>query len=83
MLNDLWKYDPATNQWTWTAGSKTSNRRGTYGTLGKRYLSNNPGGRDHFATWINASGELWLFGGDGYDSDGLRNYINDMWKYVR
>ncbi|MBP1661442.1 MAG: hypothetical protein H6P95_2634, partial [Candidatus Aminicenantes bacterium] len=24
-----------------------------------------------------------LFGGDGYDSDGLRNYINDMWKYVR
>ena len=70
MLNDLWKYDPATNQWTWTAGSKTSNRRGIYGPLGKRYLSNNPGGREHLAGWTNASGELWLLGGDGYDADG-------------
>lgn len=83
MLNDLWKYDPATSQWTWMAGSKTANRRGTYGTKGKMYLSNNPGGRDHFVTWVNSSGELWLFGGDSYDAAGARNYINDIWKYKR
>ncbi len=83
MLNDLWKFDPATAQWTWTSGNRTANRRGVYGPQGKRYLTNNPGGRDHLAGWVSAGGDLWLFGGDGYDADGLRNYINDMWRYVR
>lgn len=83
MLNDLWKYDPATLAWTWVSGNSEVNRRGSYGPKGKRYLSNTPGGRDHAVSWINSAGELWLFGGDGYDSDGARNYINDMWQYIR
>ena len=33
-------------------------------------------------SWIDASGNLWLFGGDGYDSVGTQDeYLNDLWKY--
>src|SRR5262245_61753367 len=29
--NNLWKYDPVTNQWTWMTGSNTINSLGNYG----------------------------------------------------
>ncbi|MFZ5722248.1 MAG: kelch repeat-containing protein [Pseudomonadota bacterium] len=31
-LNDLWKYDPATGQWTWVKGSDTANAAAVYAT---------------------------------------------------
>ena len=42
-------------------------------SMGLRVLrssSNVPGARDSSATWIDSSGNLWLFGGNGYDSYG-------------
>ena len=83
LLNDLWKYDPISSEWTWIAGGQSANQPGTYGTKGKRYLSNSPGGRYHTTSWISPNGELWLFGGDGLDADGNRNYLRDLWKYTR
>ncbi len=82
-LNDLWKYDPTTLEWTWASGDKTANRAGNYGAKGKRYLTNTPGGRYHSASWSSSGGDLWLFGGEGLDSDGFNNFINDLWKYTR
>jgi hypothetical protein len=86
-LNDLWKFDPslgATGEWTWMGGSIGVNPPGVYGTLGMAASTNIPGGRDSAATWSDASGNLWLFGGDGYDmwgpSDG-EGELNDLWKY--
>ncbi|MBK9048088.1 MAG: hypothetical protein IPL74_15885 [Bacteroidetes bacterium] len=32
-LNDLWKYNIATNQWTWMKGDSTINANGQYGML--------------------------------------------------
>jgi N-acetylneuraminic acid mutarotase len=40
-----------------------------------------PGGRNSISSWIDTSGNLWLFGGDGYDSTGELGYLNDLWQY--
>jgi N-acetylneuraminic acid mutarotase len=82
-LNDLWEYDPTTLEWTWVSGSEIANQVGTYGTQGRRALSNVPGGREYAVSWLDSSGKLWLFGGAGYDSAGRYNYLNDLWHYTR
>jgi N-acetylneuraminic acid mutarotase len=80
-LNDLWKYDPATDEWTWVSGSSTANQPGLYGTLGAADPSNVPGAREGSASWIDAGGRFWLFGGGGYDSAGRNAFLNDLWNY--
>ena len=79
-LNDLWKYDPATNQWTWMAGSTTQNNFGTYGTQGVASATTTPGGRNNSVGFKDASGNLFVFGGNGYASVSS-GYLNDLWKY--
>src|SRR2546426_9227943 len=32
--NDLWKYDPVTNDWTWMTGTHAYNDHGNYGVQG-------------------------------------------------
>lgn len=77
--NDLWKYSG--NQWTWVGGSKSVNQKGTYGTQGTASPNNVPGGRSDAVAWTDAAGNLWLFGGYGYDSTGAYGFLNDLWKY--
>ncbi len=88
--NDLWRFQPATNEWTWMAGSSLGNFttnmngwRGTYGTQGVEAAANTPGSRVHAASWVDAHGQLWLMGGTGLDevepqSTGL---LNDVWRF--
>jgi hypothetical protein len=78
-FNDLWKYSAA--QWTWMGGSNTFNQSGTYGSLGITAPGNVPGERYSSATWTDASGNLWLFGGFASDSTGALGYLNDLWEY--
>jgi N-acetylneuraminic acid mutarotase len=80
-LNDLWKYDPGTQLWTWMGGSTAQNASGVYGTRGTAAVANIPGGRNSSSTWVDAFGKLWLFGGDGYDSAGSGGNLNDLWEY--
>lgn len=80
-LNDLWKYSPSSNQWTWISGSNSVNQPGNYGTLGVAAASNVPGDRFNPAFWKDTSGNFWIFGGNGYDSTGTPVYYNDLWKY--
>jgi N-acetylneuraminic acid mutarotase len=79
LLNDLWKFDGA--NWTWVSGSKTSNQPGSYGTLGSADAGNVPGARSSSVSWIDSSGNLWLFGGYDYDSAGNVDLLNDLWKF--
>ena len=90
-LNDLWKYTPGANgqvgEWAWMGGSSAvprpyAGQSGVYGTLGTPASTNIPGGRFSPASWIDASGNLWLFGGQGYDSVGNEGSLNDLWKYT-
>jgi hypothetical protein len=78
-LNDLWKY--SAGEWTWMGGSTVTNLPGTYGTQGTSAPANIPGSRSFTATWIDASGNFWLFGGYGDDSAGTEGDLNDLWKY--
>ena len=80
-LNDLWRYDPATNQWTWVSGSNTKSQVGVYGTKGVEHPANVPGGRYSSNSWIDSTGHLWLFGGYGYNSTTTFGYLNDLWRY--
>lgn len=81
MLNDLWKYDPVINNWTWMNGDKTISNTGIYGTKGVASSSNKPGARYLAASWVDDSGNLWLFGGNGYASTTTFGSLNDLWKY--
>lgn len=79
LLNDLWKYN--SGQWTWMGGSNIGNQQGTYGSLGVPAMGNIPGARRDAVNWVDSSGNLWLFGGNGYDSTGANGPLNDLWKY--
>jgi N-acetylneuraminic acid mutarotase len=81
-LNDLWKYTLSTGEWTWIGGSNTVNQPGVYGTLGVPAAGNVPGARGGEVSWTDANGNLWLFGGDGYDANGTNGTSNDLWKYT-
>jgi N-acetylneuraminic acid mutarotase len=80
-LNDLWRYTPSTNEWTWVSGGNVANASGVYGTQGTASVGNVLGGRDSINSWIDSSGNLWLFGGYGYDSTGDLGYLNDLWQF--
>ncbi len=81
VLNDLWKYNPGSGQWTWVSGSNLAAQKGVYGTKGTPAAANAPGGRYLPACWADAAGNLWIFGGYGVDSTGFGNWLNDMWEY--
>lgn len=79
--NDLWKFDG--EDWTWIHGGDELTgyqAPAVYGTRGVPHPDNSPGGRQHSsaATWSDAQGNLWLFGGV---LTGVNNYTNDLWKF--
>jgi hypothetical protein len=72
--NDLWKYDLSANEWTWMKGSNNG-IGGVFGTMGVPDTANFPDGRyECVATWIDISGDLWMFGG-------ILSDRNDLWRY--
>ena len=80
-LNDLWEYNPFTNNWTWLKGSNTANQLSTYGVQGVSAPNNKPGCRENFSTWVN-KGLLYLMGGSGrYNNTTSIGDYNDLWVY--
>lgn len=80
-MNDLWKYDVTTKNWTWVSGSNTANSTGNFGSKGVAAASNVPSARYIAYAWSDANGDMWLFGGYGYDSNGNQSDLNDLWRY--
>ena len=87
-LNDLWEFNPSTGLWAWMGGSESiqpgyGGQPGTYGAIGVAASANVPGGRQAAASWSDAAGNFWLFGGQGYDStnDNSEGFLNDLWKF--
>lgn len=81
-LNDLWQYDPTTQQWTWVSGSQFANTQPVYGTQMVSSTSNIPGPRSANSAWFDSNGDFWIFGGNGIDSNGTTGPLNDLWKYT-
>jgi gliding motility-associated-like protein len=71
-LNDLWKYEPGTNIWTWMKGAQLiSNTGGVFGVQGVPDVNNYPssGGLSGY-NWTDANNNLWLYHSWG-----------DIWRY--
>jgi len=88
ILNDLWEFDPSLGkrgEWAWMGGSNTAGNSfgqiGIYGTLGVPAAANIPGSRLNPVGWTDNNGNLWLFGGYGYDASGNSGVLNDLWKF--
>lgn len=81
LLNDLWKFEPSTGEWTWVSGDDEGGQPGVYGTKGIARVFNKPGARTAGVSWIDISWNIWLFGGWGYDVSGHEAYLNDLWKF--
>src|SRR3984885_760143 len=79
-LNDLWEYGPAAGHWVWQGGSDTVGAAASYGSQGAPAATNNPGAREGAATWTDAAGNLWLFGGDSLAGQNWEEF-NDLWTY--
>ncbi|HKR04970.1 MAG TPA: T9SS type A sorting domain-containing protein [Bacteroidia bacterium] len=82
VYNDLWKYDPLTNEWTWMKGTGIPNdTTGDYGVQGVPAITNQPPCRSWGAqSWVDLSGNLWMFGGE--DNNTIAPYgFSDLWKY--
>ena len=75
--NDLWSFNPDTEEWTWRHGSNLVGQPGIYGTKGVSNPANTPGARQGAVTW-NSDCEIWLFGGT---TDGGTTFHNDLWRY--
>lgn len=80
-LNDVWRYNQYTKEWTWVKGSNLANQSGIYGTKNTPSEINTPGARSGAMPWTDTQGNFWLFGGYGYDSVGTLGYLNDLWKF--
>jgi hypothetical protein len=76
--NDLWRYNPGSGQWTWMSGSPTLDTAGVYGTQGVATAGDAPGAREGSVSWIDGSGNFWMFGGNGITA----GFHNDLWKFV-
>lgn len=72
-MNDLWKYDTATNKWTWVNGSQSRNQLNTVSQPGARSSSG--------AAWVDSNNNLWMFGGYGVTTGTNTSFLGDFWKY--
>jgi hypothetical protein len=84
LLNDLWEFDPSSNEWAWMSGSNTVGNigpSGVYGTPGAPASGNVPGGRSDSSNWTDVSGHLWLYGGSGFDVNGDVGALDDVWEF--
>ena len=85
IYNDLWKYSDG--RWAWMDGSDQPvgidypNQPGIYGTMGTPSTANLPGARFSATCWTDPQGNLWLYGGEGFDSTATRGQLGDLWKY--
>lgn len=75
----LWKFDPTTNMWTWMKGPNTVGVAGVYGVQGVPAPGNYPGSRAWgVLSWTDAAGNLYIFGGYGYDAFGTLGALSDL-----
>jgi hypothetical protein len=82
-MGDLWEYSPSSREWTWVGGPNTyGESAGVYGTQGVAAATNIPGGRAGGASWTDANGNLWMFGGLGFGASTYSaGWLNDLWEF--
>src|SRR5204863_191369 len=75
--NDLWRFNPSNNRWTWMSGSNIFNSLGIYGTQCVSSTANIPESRgENRAYATDQNGNFWILGGVGQSLSG-----NDLMMY--
>lgn len=75
-LSDIWRYSPQSATWTWMGGGNALNGTPTFPD--KAGKSGVPGARYGAVSWQD-SGNIWVFGGNGYTTDGFGT-LSDLWR---
>ena len=85
-LNDLWRWDG--ESWTWINGvadflhEDMDALDGVYGTMGIPDAANVPCCRANAVSWVDGSGNFWLFGGQTGGGERLRQgFLDDFWRW--
>jgi gliding motility-associated-like protein len=78
-FNDMWKYDTIAKIWSWVNGDSVANKDGVYIKRGPD-PKNRPGARIGPASWLDKSGNFWMFGGK-YSASPTKT-LNDLWKFT-
>jgi hypothetical protein len=74
-MNDLWRYNEVTREWTWIKGQLTPNGAGVYGSLNVEAPGNTPGARRGGIVVTDGTSNTILFGG----ANGA-NVFSDVWE---
>ena len=83
----FWSYSPGTLQWTKLGGTTGVTKcAGKYGEMGSASKKNYPGCREGAASWVDQHGNLWMFGGSGFDNFSTTAFampglLSDFWMY--
>jgi PKD repeat protein len=77
--NDVWQYNPVTNEWTWMAGSQVDDDPGSYNSFCDYSSANAPAARsEDKATYKDGQNRIWTFAG----TTSQTNFnFNDLWIY--
>jgi hypothetical protein len=75
-INDLWRYNIATGEWTWMGGDVFPGDLGAYFEQGPSTFPNYPSNKEAATGCASDSGKFWLFGGTG----SVGGVMNDLWK---
>ncbi len=87
------KVAPPRDEWAWESGGESVDLEcggggpssaglpGVYGSLGVPSSRNTPGSRADTVRWTGVRGNLWLFGGSGFDGGGGCGGLNDLWRF--
>ena len=84
--SDMWQYAVSTDSWHYVMGSTHPGQPGIYGSVHEMSASSVPGCRRGGATWMDPNNLLWLFGGEGADSQSPSNIrssklLSDLWRF--
>lgn len=79
LLNDLWRFNLTTSQWTWMSGSNGPSANATYGTINVSSTNNTPGAREN-PVGFSTPGAFYIYGGYGYGNP-ANGTMNDFFRY--
>ncbi len=79
IYNEVWKYVPSINEWTWIKGSNIAANGGSYPTsYCSSNASSNPAGRyENKGSTYDECGNIWTFGGVK-----IGGFFSDAWVYI-
>ncbi|HOZ52982.1 MAG TPA: hypothetical protein PLU17_14045, partial [Chitinophagaceae bacterium] len=79
--NILWKYEMATNNWTWMKGTP-GNLAAVYGTMGVPNINNTPTTiLENKTAWIDQNNDLWFM--DNRNLIWRYTQNNNMWTWMK